>query len=141
MQFTLDEQPTLLQMLLQLIVFLLIPVGMPLLLWLRRSPRNARDVLLAVARTPAGVIRRCVDFVGWLVSAVSLVGLQLLGMLGAASLVGVLMMSGSIDADEGPGWFASPVLAAGILLLAWMRLAHGPCAARDVLRITVRRTQ
>jgi len=141
MLFTIQDHPTLLQALPDLVASLLIPVGMPLLLWLRRNPRNARDVLLAVARTPAGILRRCVDFGGWLVSVVSLMALQLLGMLGAASLAGVLVMSGSIGADEGPWWFASPVLTAGILLLAWMRLAHGPRAARDVLRITERRTQ
>jgi hypothetical protein len=135
MQFTLDSEVlSLLEYFLLVVVLFALPVGLPMLLWLRRGPRNARDVLSAMARVPAGLICRCADFITWLVSAASLIGLQLLGMLTAFLMV-------TFDSDESPWWLAAPALAAGILLLAWMRLAHGPRTARDVLRITDRRTQ
>lgn len=129
MQFTFasDELSLLGEFILGFVLFAL-PVGLPLLIWLRRTPRNARDVLLAVARTPAGIIRRCADFIVWLVPAASIVGLQLLVMLTTFVMV-------TFDSHESPWWFASPALTAGILLIAWMRLARSPRAARDVLHI------
>jgi hypothetical protein len=136
MQFTLvdDAPPALLIVLLALWGPLLIPVGLPLLLWLRRSPRQTRDVLLAVVRTPAGLVRRSLDFLGWLFAAASLVGGQLLVMALMFSTLRFFLESDS-PRGEGTGWIVMPTLAGGLALVLWMVLERGPRAAHDVLHV------
>ena len=136
MQFTLqDTSPTLLEMLLGAMLFLAIPVGLPLLLWLRRSPRNARDVLLAMARRPAGLFRRGTDFIAWLMPAGALIGLQVIGMLSSLGMLRRNVETGMVDPGEDLVWLAVPSLAAALALAAWMLAARGPRAARDVLHV------
>jgi hypothetical protein len=135
MQFTIECPPPLHVMFLTLVLYLLVPVGLPLLLWLRRSPRNARDVLLAVGRRPAGLLRRGADFIAWLVPAGGLVGVQVLGMFGSLGMLRRNVETGMVDPEENLMWLVVPSLAAGLMLLAWMHRDHGPRAASDVLHV------
>ncbi|MRI91140.1 hypothetical protein FGE12_23535 [Aggregicoccus sp. 17bor-14] len=135
MQFTLvdDVSPSLLELLLGWWAFLLIPVGLPLLLWLRHSARNPRDVLLGGTGLRAGT-RRGRDGSSSLVPAGALIGLQLFGMLLSVGLLRLFLES-DVPGGEDTGWLVAPTLAGGLMLVAWMLCERSPRAARDVLHV------
>jgi hypothetical protein len=111
------------------------PVSIGLMLWLRHNPRDARDVLLVVARRPAGLVRRGLDFCGWLFAAGALVGLQVLAMVLMFALLSWFLGSNVFGPGEGMSWVVAPTLATGLLLVGWMVNERGPRAARDVLHV------
>ena len=136
MEFTLieDAPPSVFELLFGGWALFLIPVGVPLLIWLRRNPRQSRDVLLAVARAPAGLVRRGIDFLGWLFTAASLVGAQLLVMALMLRMLRFFLES-DVPGGEGTGWLIAPTLAGGLMFVAWMVWERGPRTAHDVLHV------
>jgi predicted membrane channel-forming protein YqfA (hemolysin III family) len=116
-------------------------VGSPLfLLWLRRSPRNALDVLQAASALPVSSDRRLLDFASWMLEAASLLILPVAGTAMIYATVffdwpndgfyGVVV-SGTPAAEPSWGWVAAATLAATACLLRWLRSPASP----DVLRV------
>lgn len=79
-------------------------LGIPLLLWLRRSPRNAEDVLGSALVAPASRFRRLLDFSGWL----SLATLLLVPPMGATALIHASMFFKSEESDFVRTWSLEP---------------------------------
>ncbi|AKJ08428.1 hypothetical protein ATI61_1302 [Archangium gephyra] len=126
--------------LLEAVLYLGPLVGIPLLLWLRRGPRDDQDVLGSARVAPASLSQRLLDFSGWLL----LSGAVLLLPAGVTALIHFMMFF-RIEDDLLPmrhrvlepswGWTAAAVLLCCARLFLWLRT---PGSEQDVLRVRAR---
>ncbi len=150
MQFTLAEctAPSLGEQLLSMMLFLAPLVGLPLLLWLRRSPRNSRDVLGPSSALPAGCFRHLLDSMD---PVLPLSALLLTQVVVTAVIHSTLVLKPedvlvnlwwnhsfgpgwSWDGDATPvwGWISAAGLVSGCGVIHWLRTNT---SAPDVLRV------
>ena len=143
MQFTLDNGPYLSDYL--VLLFLLGSlVGLPLVWWLRRSARDAHDVLTSGASPRQGRLQGFRDLLMWTCVAVAFIGPVLLTIDFVIKLDLELFDTLSLVFDGGrdtghaeshsPWWtFAAMTVLGAILRVGWLRNAS---SGRDVLHIT-----
>ncbi|QRK10525.1 hypothetical protein JQX13_10770 [Archangium violaceum] len=151
MQFTVTDPPPptqwgyLLGMLLHLAVCTLL-VGPPLLLWLRRSRGDARDVLRLTSTTtlPVGRIQRLRELMGWLLPTLGL----FISLAGAAAWGCAVLFTDAERTRSNPWWNSesnpfSPMWDAsfvaglvGFYLLIFS--VRGSSSSRGVLRVGTR---
>lgn len=122
-------------------VFVLGPlVVIPLLVWLRWSPRNGRDVLGSAPVAPASRFQRLLGVSGWMLLA----PLLLLLPASATALIHASMLfrlEGSLHSPRewvlDPSWgqIAGVVLASSWGLLYWLRTSN---SEQDVLHVQAR---
>ncbi|WPB77750.1 hypothetical protein KYC5002_01115 [Archangium violaceum] len=116
-------------------------VGIPLLLWLKRGPRDAQDVLGSALVAPASRFQRLLGFPAWLLQAV----LVLLWPAGVTAIINAAMF---FQAEEFPqlvrhrvleptwGWTAAAMLVCSACFIHWLRTSTS--SERDVLRVRAR---
>lgn len=116
-------------------------VGIALLLWLKRGPRDAQDVLGSALVAPASRFQRLLGFSSWLLLAV----LVLLWPAGVTAMINAAMF---FQAEEFPqlvrhrvleptwGWSAAAVLACTACFIYWLRTSTS--SERDVMRVRAR---
>ncbi|HSP80369.1 MAG TPA: hypothetical protein VLQ93_17690 [Myxococcaceae bacterium] len=142
MQFTISSScggPSIEAQFFGMMLFLGPVLGIPLLLWLRRSPRNAQDVLGSALVPPASAFRRLLDFSGWL----SLAMLLLVPPMGATALIHASMFfredplafDRTWRLEPSWAWIAAAVLASSGYFIHWLRTST---SERDVLRVGTR---
>ncbi|OJT19094.1 hypothetical protein BO221_36925 [Archangium sp. Cb G35] len=113
-------------------------VGIALLLWLKRGPRDAQDVLGSALVAPASRFQRLLGFPVWLLLA----GFALLWPAGVTAMINAAML---FQAEEFPqlvrhrvleptwGWTAAAMLVCSACFIHWLRTSSS--SERDVLRV------
>ncbi|RKH27046.1 hypothetical protein D7Y13_06375 [Corallococcus praedator] len=81
MQFTLSHPPPLAEQILHIMLLALLLVGIPLVLWLRRGPRDGRDVLGFAPASPPSSFQGFQERLGWVCTRLLCLGAVLLGVL------------------------------------------------------------
>ncbi|PTL75378.1 hypothetical protein [Vitiosangium sp. GDMCC 1.1324] len=114
-------------------------VGIPLLLWLRGSTRDAQDVLGSALAPPAGIFRRLLDSTGWLLRVA--LALLLPARVTAWILASIFFNPEPTFPSVGV-WsieFSWPWIAAAVLVCSacFIRLLRTSASEHDVLRVGV----
>jgi hypothetical protein len=133
--------PPLEEQLLSTVLFFGPLVGISLLLWLRRSPRDAQDVLGSAHGAPASLFQRLLEFSAWLLRAVAV----LLLPAGVTAVIHATMFFKPEDfpklvrhrvLEPSWGWTAAAVLVCTACFISWLRMST--TTERDVLRVRAR---
>ncbi|CAM3364686.1 hypothetical protein G4177_18400 [Corallococcus sp. ZKHCc1 1396] len=118
-------------------------VGVPLLRWLMRSPRDGRDVLGSASVSPRSFSQGLQDLMGWACLAVLFTAPLLLGMAFViqmesqffepiAATLGGSVPSALVDVPFTWGLFAAMTVLGALLRAGWLR--RNP-SERDVLHV------